>query len=363
MGILYKYTVIVLLIMLNPKTIALSDSNASANPCLDASYANQVNRLDFSKLNLHGNLPAAKIAAVHATNNAAIQAAMAQATIFKIGESHVPAPAGLPTGFRLLDAQLAGGGWPCGVLTEILCDKQGVGEVSLLLPALLPALLPPLLNEDIATSKIAAKNAKNKLKTTVKTPCLWVSPPYLPYAPGLTQAGLNVQALTIIDAPRTEDALWAGEQALASGAYQRVCIWLRGNVGDTSLRRLHYAAGVGRAHCWLMRPLQAATQPSPAPLRISLQALADGTMRLQLLKLRGMKPGKTIVLSTRYLACLNRDEVDVAGQSATANEQSNTEFNQWLTSTVAAKSDLNPEVNTESSVDLAIRQRSPLPDR
>lgn len=279
-------------------------------------------------------------AAIKLVGKAAIDAAIAQATIFKIGAASVSPIAGLPTGFSLLDAQLPGGGWPCGALTEILCDQQGMGEVSLLLPA--------LLSEVEVGLKKPSKSAKKALNNTLKTPCLWVSPPYLPYAPSLTQAGLDMQMLTIIDAPRTEDALWAGEQALASGAYRRVCMWLRASVADTSLRRLHYAAGVGGAHCWLMRPLQAATQPSPAPLRITLQALADGTMRLHLLKLRGMKPGKTIVLATRYLACLDRDVVE---KEVTVKLKSNAEFNQWL----AQKSTTTPS--------LEIRQRALAPDR
>ena len=283
-------------------------------------------------------------AAIKLVGKAAIDAAIAQATIFRIGAAPVSPIAGLPTGFSLLDAQLPGGGWPSGALTEILCDHQGMGEVSLLLPALLSEV-------EVAPkkpSKSTKKALNNALNNTLRTPCLWVSPPYLPYAPSLTQAGLDMQMLTIIDAPRTEDALWAGEQALASGAFRRVCMWLRASVADTSLRRLHYAAGVGGAHCWLMRPLQAATQPSPAPLRITLHALADGTMRLHLLKLRGMKPGKTIVLATRYLACLDRD---VEEKEVTVKLKSNAEFNQWLAQTSA------------KTPSLEIRQRALAPDR
>ncbi len=165
-----------------------------------------------------------------------------------------------------------------------------------------------------------------------------------------------MQALTIIDAPRTEDALWAGEQALASGAYRRVCMWLRTSVADTSLRRLHYAAGVGGAHCWLMRPLHAAAQPSPAPLRITLQALMDGTMRLHLLKLRGMKPGKTIVLSTRYLACLDRDTMaNEMFIHANLHAKAQTKLTQWI----AQKSTSTPKLTPE----LALRQRALVPDR
>jgi protein ImuA len=346
-GLLYKYTVFVLVIMRSAQSKVSTINSASCGVdglgAADASDAQDVADLDekSSAAELDGKSGKADLAARTANKlagKAAIQAAIAQATIFRIGDAPLHVAAGLPTGFSLLDAQLPGGGWPQGALTEILCDKQGCGEVSLLLPALLSDV-------EVALKK-SSKGAKKALNNTLKMPCLWVSPPYLPYAPGLAQAGLDMQALTIIDAPRTEDALWAGEQALASGAYRRVCVWLRASVADTSLRRLHHAAGVGGAHCWLMRPLQAATQPSPAPLRITLHALADGTMRLHLLKLRGMKPGKTIVLATRYLACLDRDveEKDVTVKLGV-------EFNQWLAQTSA------------TTPSLEIRQRALAPDR
>ena len=40
------------------------------------------------------------------------------------------------SGFDVLDAQLPGGGWPHGVLTELLLPQPGVGELRLLAPAL-----------------------------------------------------------------------------------------------------------------------------------------------------------------------------------------------------------------------------------
>ena len=42
----------------------------------------------------------------------------------------------LPTGFATLDAELPGGGWPAGALIELLADRPGIGELSLLLPLL-----------------------------------------------------------------------------------------------------------------------------------------------------------------------------------------------------------------------------------
>lgn len=43
---------------------------------------------------------------------------------------------GVASGFAELDAALPGGGWPRGALTELLPHKMGIGELSLLLPAL-----------------------------------------------------------------------------------------------------------------------------------------------------------------------------------------------------------------------------------
>ena len=42
----------------------------------------------------------------------------------------------LPTGYAELDEQLPGGGWARGALTEILLEREGIGELRLLLPAL-----------------------------------------------------------------------------------------------------------------------------------------------------------------------------------------------------------------------------------
>ena len=46
-----------------------------------------------------------------------------------------PVPA-VSSGFPTLDAELPGGGWPRGTLTEILVDNTGFGECALLMPAL-----------------------------------------------------------------------------------------------------------------------------------------------------------------------------------------------------------------------------------
>ena len=44
-----------------------------------------------------------------------------------------------PTGHALLDAQLPGGGWPVGAMTEVLQARPGLHEWQLVLPALVQA--------------------------------------------------------------------------------------------------------------------------------------------------------------------------------------------------------------------------------
>src|SRR5689334_19392158 len=56
--------------------------------------------------------------------------------IWRRGTARVPRSDALPTGVADLDALLPGGGWPRGALSEILVAEDGLGECSLLLPAL-----------------------------------------------------------------------------------------------------------------------------------------------------------------------------------------------------------------------------------
>src|SRR4051812_22032426 len=121
----------------------------------------------------------------------------------------------LPSGFTNLDAELPGGGWPTGVLTELMPEHEGIGELRALGPAL---------------AEIAAKGR-----------CLaWVDPPYLPYAPALHAAGIDLSKVMIIKARYQRDSLWAMEQALQSGACGAVLAW-PGKVTFTQLRRLQIA--------------------------------------------------------------------------------------------------------------------------
>jgi len=187
-------------------------------------------------------------------------------------------PPGRPTGYAALDRCLPGGGWPTRGLIEILTDRHGVGELSLLMPA-----LAALSHEDHGEGWLA-----------------WVAPPYQPYAPALTACGIDVRRLLLV---RAQPAEWAMEQALRSGACSAVLGWaaFRDRQG---LRRLQLAAEQSQCMAVLFRKLSDGDEPSPAVLRIALDTSRAGLV-VRILKSRG---GRTTVVQLGWL--------DPAAQSA-----------------------------------------------
>lgn len=199
--------------------------------------------------------------------------------LFRIGDGVLRDFATVPTGFAALDNALAGQGWPCGALTELLCDGLGLGELSLLLPA------------------------HRALMHETSAHYFWIAPPCLPYAPALCAAGVHLPRLMIINATQASDGLWAAEQLLS--AARLVVLWQKSFIADVALRRLQYAAAKGGAVCWLVRPSQFVAHASPASLRIALSGNADGALTVNLIKRRGLAPGMTLTLETRTMPCLS----------------------------------------------------------
>jgi protein ImuA len=196
--------------------------------------------------------------------------------IWRMGDMPRLERTGWPTGFDALDAELPEGGWPKQGLTELLCDRTGIGEVSLLLPAL---------------SAI----------TTEQRSIAWINPPFLPYAPALCNGGIDIARVLVVRPDAPADTLWATEQALRSGTLGAVLVWLNQDVDYASLRRLHVAAESGRSTGFLYRNSVFATQPSPAPLRIRLTNEA-GPLSLLLVKRRGLMASRRIDLTPSFRA-------------------------------------------------------------
>lgn len=164
------------------------------------------------------------------------------------------------TGLGELDARLPGGGWPLGALSEVLFDHDGLGEFRLLMPAL------------------ATLTAQRKR-------VVMVNPPYVPYAPALAAAGIDLHFLSELKAP-ADDAAWSLEQCLRSGCCAAVIGWLP-QADYRSLRRLHLAAESSDALAVIYRPAHPhLAQTSPAPLRLHVRA-EQGAACVDVVKARG----------------------------------------------------------------------------
>jgi protein ImuA len=181
--------------------------------------------------------------------------------------------AGLPTGFPELDGWLAGGGWPAGALTEILMPRHGIGELGLLLPAL-------------------ARLSRGDRWL------VFVAPPYIPYAPALVAAGVDLARVLLVQPRARHDSAWAVEQALRAGS-AAVLAWSGRDQGKM-LRRFQLAAEAGGAWGVVFRSLQYAPDPSPAALRLRLEPAVSG-VRAWIMKRRGGWPVGPITL--RLGAC------------------------------------------------------------
>ena len=188
--------------------------------------------------------------------------------------ARVAAPS-LPTGFPGLDAELPGGGWPAGALTEILPAHEGIGELRLFGPAL------------------AALTAGGKWLA-------WIAPPHRPYAPALAAAGIDLARMFIVKTKSDRETLWAVEQALASRACGAVLAWPAA-ASYPELRRLQLAAEGSRGLAVLFRSQKAAAESSPAALRVALDT-ANGGLALRILKRRGAPLDRAVLLPPAPLA-------------------------------------------------------------
>ena len=196
------------------------------------------------------------------------------------GATDEPQEGGVPTGFAVLDAWLPWGGWPVGGMTEILIDRTGIGELSLLLPAM---------------SRLAAE----------KRPIALIGAPHELFAPALTQAGVDPKQITQIHpcatARETKALLWSSEQILLSGSAALVLLWSTAGGMDISpeaLRRLHLAC-LGRKTTFIhYRAACCSMQSSPAWLRFGFSA-NDDTLDLQVFKCRNRPLARPLITLDR----------------------------------------------------------------
>jgi len=166
----------------------------------------------------------------------------------------------IPTGFSSLDNALPTRGWCIGGVTEILASQQGIGEISMLLPAL---------------SRVTQDDQW----------AAFINPPHLPYAPALSNAGIRLDRLLIIDSKDDANTLWATEQVLRAGLFASVAAWVERSSAQKQ-RRLQIAAETGNTWATVYRPLRDAKEHSPVSARLQAN-IVNSQLSLSLFKVRG----------------------------------------------------------------------------
>ena len=178
----------------------------------------------------------------------------------------------LSSGFASLDAELPGGGWPCGALTEILAAQFSILEWRLLAPAL--------------------RRVCQAGRSVVV-----VGPPKAPHMPGLRHEGIDDRHLVWIKAEAPAERLWSTEQLIKSNAFGALIAWLP-QVRSEQIRRLQVLS----AHChgpvFLCRPISVASESSAAPLRIHARVGVDWELHVEILKRKGPPLAETLRLES-----------------------------------------------------------------
>jgi protein ImuA len=125
----------------------------------------------------------------------------------------------------------------------------------------------------------------------------------MPNAPAFAGLGLPPTDLTWLKSQSTADALWAAETVLRSGTCGSLLFW-NTHVRQESLRRLHLAAQAGETLFFVLRPLAAAQDSSPSPLRLSLRP-ADGGVDIGFIKRRGPQRDEPLFLPLHNFIGMN----------------------------------------------------------
>ena len=189
----------------------------------------------------------------------------------------VTAPVVEASGWTELDAILPGGGWQAGTVVELMPTATGIGELRLLLPAL---------------ARITGAGRHVTL----------IAPPYIPFAPALSQHGVRLERLLVIQAQHADDILWAAEQSLRCRSFGAVLAW-PATIRDREVRRLQLAAEAGGSTGFLYRSLDAARESSPAALRLKLRRTENSALQIDVLKCRGGRSGMSVKVEAPCSGC------------------------------------------------------------
>jgi cell division inhibitor SulA len=213
---------------------------------------------------------------------AALDTLLHNATIWR-GSEHSRAESQIiPSGFDAFDNAL--GGWPLGALIELITRREGIGELSVLLPAL-------------------ARLSKEERWIAL------INPTYIPYAPALFHAGIDLAKIVVIRASSTTNVLWSMEQALRSGTCSAVLGWPSA-MTEQAIRRLQLATETGRALGVYFTQPGAIARPAPVPYRLQIGGSIDD-IRIKVLKRRGGSLTSALHMGSANTYLINQKKMGV----------------------------------------------------
>lgn len=166
------------------------------------------------------------------------------------GSKKATASVGESSGYQTLDEQLAGG-FTQGV-TEIQ-SEPGIGELRLLLP---------LLKQAFSQERLV----------------VFIAPQGIVSAQALATQGFELDKVLIVYPDDQQQALWAAEQCLRSGACHSVVMWLNQALEVHQVKRLQVASHTGNSHQFILRVNKAESLSLPFDLSMSLQAHEQGVL-------------------------------------------------------------------------------------
>ncbi|PAU38535.1 recombinase RecA [Vibrio coralliilyticus] len=176
-----------------------------------------------------------------------------------------------PTGFELLDQKLEGG-FPIHGVVE-LQTTPGIGELRLLLPHL-----------------------KNSSQGRLS---VFIQPPGHLSAQSLTAEGLDLNHILLLYPKTDNEALWAAEQCLKSGACSNVLLWHSG-LEVHHARRLQVASETGNCLSFLFKTEQRSLFSLPVSLSMTLLPHSLG-IEITITKRKGGWPHASFVLDMSTL--------------------------------------------------------------